>query len=339
MSDYIQDTLKMQIYYNSLFNKVCVEEKYSNTLTESYILMENVKDKVSSFFTNIIKILENILNKFLVNLAEITKVNEKWVNANKDKIQNINYNNLEIKAIPFWEFDFNDMKNELKSMIRLLKKNPDNSILNAKDMKQAIMDKHFSKYKSGDLPIAECFKNYFKVGKADPKGLAPRSLTGNALKQLCNNTMVPYILDYHKTASPFLKNRIAEIKNELKIIDRRLKTANKTENTTTKESYNNDIFNYLPDLELLYEEATKKFEVNVKNSNEPTTNNTNKPLDKKDKGQFVKSTTSNSTDLTYYKNLLQIIQLAIASAMTAMEEKYRVYVSSLKQIVSATKTK
>lgn len=338
MSDYIQDTLKMQIYYNSLFNQMTIEETYSNTVMESFIVMENLKDKVSSFFSNIIKMLESILNKFLVNLAEITKVNEKWINDNKERIKNINYDSIEIKAIPFWQFNFEKMKTELKSMTNLLKKSPDKNIINAKDMRQAIIDKHFSKYKSGDLPIAECFKNYFKVGSPDPKALEPKKVESGALKQLCINVMAPYVLDYHKTASPFLKNRVSEIKNELKIIDRRLKNSQKASNTTTKESYNEDIFSYMGDLQLLFEEAVKKVEVNVKNDNNAPLNK-KETLDKKDKGQFVKSTTSNSSELTYYKNILQLIQLALASAMTAMEEKYRIYVSTLKQIVAATKQK
>ena len=159
-----------------------------------------------------------------------------------------------------------------------------------------------------------------------------------AVKKQCVGVLLPYVHDYRTKTTSDLKTLKGSVDNAIKNIERMIK------NSQTKESvgesfclienalYKDTDLRYCMNSHILFED-TNNTDDKKENLNGSVSDSKN---DKYDGNDMVKRFENKSSkELEYAKNIMKIFQVAIASAFTAVEEKYRQSMKVLRGVMKA----
>lgn len=348
--DYCLETLNFHYEMTRQLNDVMFEqmEKESEFIISSLenmmiVVNEAVQDpqKKKNIFTRIIEFIKRIFRAFTEKAKSLFNTNKKWLEENAPKLKKLNYDGLELTIVPFWLFNVNKAKeidNISANVFRKLRNDPSEAekYKDLDDMKQKL----FNKFSDENGDLTNGLKNLFRTG--NPKTVKPVTLKNKELKNKVINEFIPYCMNY-LSGPKFVSDQIKKMENEIKLVE------NIMDKKSINESYCLIEDCYFSETELVYcgnyivtEAENQSTEQNK--PNQQTTNQNNNPsptkVEVKDYGDkyAIKRKNEyekfNSKQLTAIKNLLQIQQTIIAAAMTVMEEKYTVYMKSMKQILS-----
>jgi hypothetical protein len=312
------------------------------------VVNEAVQDsqKKRNIFQRIIEFIKRIFQTFMNKVKSLFTTNKKWLEENASKLEKLNYDGLEVTIVPFWTY--NDIKakevdNITKNTIRALINNPGEAekYKDLEDMKQKLFNKYLDE--NGDL--ANGLKNFYRTGNS--KSVKPVTLKNNELKNKIIQDFIPYCNNY-QARTKVINDLIREVENEIKLVE------NMINKKSVNEAYCLIEECYLNETELVYcanyivteaenRPAKEENKPSQQNSNQDKTSPTKvevkdfgnkETLERKDEYDKM-----NSKELTLLKNLLQIKQTNIAALMTVMEERYSVYIKTMKQILSARNNK
>lgn len=348
--DYCLETLNFHHEMTRQLNDIMFEqmERESEFIISSLenmmvIVNEAIQDtqKKRNIFQRIIDFIKRIFETFMNKVKSLFATNKKWLEENASKLEKLDYDGLEVTIVPFWTY--NDSKarevdNITKNAIRALVNNPGEAdkYENLEDMKQKL----FNKYLDEDGDLANGLKNFYRTGNS--KTVKPVTLKNNELKNKIIQDFIPYCNNY-QARTKVISDLIREVENEIKLV----------ENMINKKSVNEAFCLiedcYLHETELAYcpnyivTEAENQPPKEDKPAQQKSNDNKTSPTKVEVKDFGNKETLArkdeydkmNSKQLTMVKNLLQIKQTNIAALMTVMEERYSVYIKTMKQILSA----
>lgn len=349
--DYCLETLNFHHEMTRQLNDIMFEqmERESEFIISSLenmmiVVNEAVQDnqKKRNIFQRIIDFIKRIFRAFTEKTKSLFATNKEWLEENAPKLKNLNYDGLELTIVPFWSFNTNKTKeidNNISNVFRNLRNNPSEAekYKDLDDMKQKL----FNKYSDENGDLTNGFKNFFRTG--NPKTVKPVTLKNNELKNKVIQEFIPYCMNY-QSGTKIVSDQIKIMENEIKLVE------NIMDKKSINESYCLIEDCYFSETELVYcgnyivtEAENQSTEQNKQNQQTTNQNNNPSPTKVEVKDYGDKETVErkdeyekfNSKQLTAIKNLLQIQQTFIAAVMTVMEEKYNVYMKSMKQILSA----
>lgn len=350
--DYTSITLEEQLIndkllYTNLLEQMVLESDLIISCLESYQVLleeaekiEKTQTKTVSILTKLKEFFKRLLGLFTKKTMELFNNDNEWMNKNLGKLDSIDFSNIKIEMIPFWNMDVNKMKTAVTKINDKI-----NSVINDKNnlpkyndieaFKSDILKEYLDD--SGDL--VKGLKNYFSVGNA--KGpLKYVSLEGDQLKKT-SNLFKEYCQSYKSVVIPFINSLMNSIETNISSIEKTIKSR------SVKESYclvensffiDNDLQQF-PSFIIL--EAEQPAENNKPDNNQTEKQDevkrtkvtvVNKESDDKKDGEKTYKDYS-SDQLMFVKNAMKVNQLILSSLMTILEEKYRAYLTALKGII------
>jgi len=331
-------------FFSTLLERMEQESQSINkSIDDNFIVLEadttnnnqGIWEKIKAFF-------KRIFGVFSTKTKTLFDSNKKWMDENFNKLDKINYDKLKIVMLPFWSMTINDIKGVLNTIQGIA----DNELNNPKrlekykdvdEMKNTLFKEYFNE--DNDLTLG--LKNKFRSN--NPKGpIKTQELSGGELKNKVAE-FKDYCYNYGKDITPMIQALINKAEQSLNRIERVLK---ESINFCLVESafYSQTELFYCSNFEAVFEAdetnkddkkkdekkpgdaSTKPTEVSVVNTDDKS------KVDEHEENKKY-SNVSNS-QLTMYKNIAQIIQLAITSAMTVLEERFSAYLNALKKIVA-----
>jgi len=332
-------------FFSTLLERMEEESEFINkSLNNNYIVLESDTTNNQGIWEKIKTFFKRIFGVFSEKTKTIFDSNKKWMDENFNKLDKINYDKLKITMWPFWLMTINDIKGVLSTIQGIA----DNELNNPKklekyknvdDMKNTLFKEYFNE--DNDLTLG--LKNKFRSN--NPKGpIKTQELSGGELKTKVGEFR-EYCYNYGKDITPMVQAWINKAEQSLTRIEKVLKESIGMDFCLIENIiYSNTDLIYCSNFEAIFEadnttqtndkrkdekkpgESTKPTEVSVVN-----TDDKNKVDEQNENKKY--SDVSNS-QLTMYKNIAQIIQLAITSAMTVLEERFSAYLNALKKIVA-----
>lgn len=347
--DYCLETLNFHHEMTRQLNDILFEqmERESEFIISSLenmmiVVNEAVQDnqKKRSIFQRIIDFIKRIFQTFTDKVKSLFTTNKKWLEENVSKLEKLDYDGLEVTIVPFWTYNDSKAKevdNITKNAIRALVNNPGEAdkYKDLEDMKQKLFNKYLDE--NGDL--ANGLKNFYRTGNS--KTVKPVTLKNNDLKNKIIQDFIPYCNNY-QARTKVISDLIREVENEIKLVENMINKKSVNEAFCLVEDC------YLHETELSYcpnyivTEAENQQSKEDKPAEQKSNENKTSPTKVEVKDFGNKETLArkdeydkmNSKQLTMVKNLLQIKQTNIAALMTVMEERYSVYIKTMKQILS-----
>lgn len=347
-----------QLYHEEVLEQLNIERDFMISCLENYIILEAETDnnnKKGNWLEAIMNAIKGIFNKFIQVSQELFTNDSDWIKNNIPKLANINYNGLKVETLQYWTVKpeqimatLNDLQKEISAF-----KPGDTKLAELQTREDIENYGAFKKYKKRNQSFADSIKAKFKTNEEN----APKSivLENDALKQQCVGEMARYVTTYNTTLLSSLKSTYNNFNRMLKNVERELKSRN-----ALSESFCILENAYYSDTELRFcSNYSSVFEAeNEQNNNTQTNNNQNNNTDKKESLNKVQDTSKNNDNnqnnntqnnnapkdnsseyYNYTRIAIQLNQLALTAAMTACEEKYRAYMSILKGVVGARKSK
>jgi len=362
--------LSDELFYEEILEQVNVERDFMLSCFENNIILEAEapsSENKGNWIRKIIDTIKSIFNKFLENVTNLFRNDEKWISQNIPKLKDLNFNDLKVTVLPYWNLDTKDITGALSELQREINnmKYGDARLKNLQDRADVEQFGAFKKYTPKNGSFTDGIKAFFKTGeKNEPK---PVTLVGDQLKIVCVNQMSRYVNEFNSTLLPSLKSSYNNYTRLLSNVEKELSRSN-----NLKESFCIIENSFYVDTELsLCSNFNKVFEATVSNEknrngkaiidldNNEHENVTNKNTNQNQNNQkddtplnkvedTSKDNNSNQNDntkptnnngniqyYTYLKHVIQLNQIAIAAAITACEERYRSYMSILRGVVSA----
>lgn len=352
MTDYTLKALDFQLestrqLQSILFNQMERESDFILSCLESMsIVMEaettNDNDK-RNFFEKIIDFIKKIFGVFTEKTKTLFKNNKEWLDDNIPKLDHMDYSGLEIELLPYWVMNTSKMESAAKQILDKMNKemrnvNPERH----KDMENVKND-IFAQYLDEEDSLAGGFKNFFRVGKA--KGpIKPVTIKDNELKSKAKSEFANYCRKYDTAISPTVQRLLNQAQTNFKMASDML---NKKE--AMKENFCLIEGAFYSETDLAYCENFVVLEADQNEKKEEK--KPEKPVDDKDRSPTKVNVTDHGSkqnaqthdklnalsteQLSVAKNIAQVAQMAIAAYMTVAEERFHVYLSALKQIISA----
>ena len=327
-------------FFSTLLERMEFESDFINSsIDANHIVLEannnqGIWEKIKAFF-------KSIFGTFTTKTKLLFDSNKKWMDENFNKLDKLDYSKLKIDMIPFWLRSIDGVKSDVTNINGIA----DNVLNNPKKLNSYkymddVKKKLFKDYlnEDGDLTIG--FKNKFRVGAA--KGpIKTVELTGDALKKEVTE-FKDYCFNYGKDIVPMVQSWINKAEQSLTRIEKVLKESINMNFCLIENSmYSNTDIAYCSNFDVVFEAEVnqndktsdkKSADASVKPTQVTVVNTDNKEeTDKHD--ETKKYSGLNTSQLTMYKNVAQIIQLAITSAMTVLEERFHAYINALKGIV------
>ena len=309
--------------------------------------VENKKnDKQKTLFERIKAFFERILEMFKDRTNELLKRDKPFIDSlgNGEKFDNIDFGPLKIEMTPYWKgCDLNEMDvilTKIRSLIDI-NKMPSNGDVSTNSIISS--NQELSEYISNDTTFIDGIQKYFKVKKGSTK---PVLVQGDDFKKLCKDDFLTYVKEYHGEAIRKMQNNKNAIMNASNKIQNMIK--NKQSKEAAAESFcviENSLY---IDTDLKYcINSNAVFEAETPNID----NNNNKKEDEKDHHEFIneekdkktgndivrKFKDSSDIELEYAKNILQINEIALTSAMTVAQNKYDLYIKTIREVINADK--
>lgn len=307
--------------------------------------VEKKKDeKQKTLFERIKAFFERVLEMFKERTNELSKRDKPFIDSlgNGEKFDDIDFGPLKIEMTPYWTgCDLKEM-DAILSKIRALidiNKIPSNGDMSTNSIISS--NQELSQFISDDTAFVNGIQKYFKVKKSSTK---PVLIQGDDFKKLCKDDFLTYVKDYHGEAIKNMQN------NKNAIVNASNKIQNMIKNKQSKEAAS-ESFCVIENS--LYIDTDLKYCIN---SNavfeaETTTNDNDKKEEEKDHLEFIneekdkntgndivrKFKDSSDTELEYAKNILQINEIALTSAMTVAQNKYNMYMKAIRGVINADK--
>lgn len=336
--------LSDQLFYDEILEQANVERDFMMSCLENNIILEAESpssEKKGGWLKSIIENIKRIFKKFLENVAALFDDDKKWIAEKLPKLKELNFDGLKVNVLPYWKMDpklitstLSDFQKEINAM-----KHGDARLRNLQDREDVEQSGAFKKFVPKHGTFAEGIKAFFKIGETnEPK---PVALEGDALKIICVNQMTRYVNEFNSTLLPSLKNSFNNLTNLLDNVDRELsRSSNVSEAFCVIENayYSDTELSLCANYGLLCEadNSGKKDDGDkpVLNKVEDTSSDKNNNDDKND-SDTKPTKNANVMYYTYLKHVIQLNQLAVAAAITACEERYRAYMSILRDVVNA----
>jgi len=357
MTDYTIPTLEFHLRLNTSMHEILFEQMEAESefilscLENMQIVTEaEVQDKKSKqgIFQRIINFIKKLFTSFADKAKLIEQANRKWMDENLAKLDNINFDGLEIEMVPFWIMNSAGSKRGREEGTKIA-----NSLGSAmkkgkyKDMDLLKKDYLSNYMKEGDFTAG--IKNYLRYGSAN--GDKPVKLVGRDLKKKVLGEMRPYCDKYKNEAAEAIKGMSEAINKIASAVD---KEVDRRELKPTSESfcmiegmpYNKTELIYCENFIVMEADEGKKEDTTGK----LVDNTSNKEVEERKAATDVgirdhgskqaaklvgNAEKANDDVLIATKNALQIMQTIAAAQMTVAEEAYHAYLSAIKQIVSA----
>jgi hypothetical protein len=327
--DYALDSiLKENISYNDkMLNNILMEaaifEKSLNVgiidTVDITTLLEATDNTKSNFIDNIMEFFKNLFNSFITKNKAFIEANKKWLADNTEKLKSKDYKGIEIEMVPFWVIKPDEIINTMNSIA--------NTKPSGSTRDEFIKSNSILKSIVGEQEIKPALQKYFRVGKSS--NLDKVKVSGSQLKNTVE-TMLSFVTEYDKYVDKIqaMKNKYNTELTQLKNISKNPKPTNESfsllENTIYKESRLISCYNY----DLIFEADTK-----TTDTRSVSVVNNNKTDDKKDTPVTNKGS-NNPDEFMMHKVYIQTNQLVVSTAMSAIEERYVVYMKALKQLAS-----
>lgn len=329
----------IESHYNLVrnFNKVLNEkmERENDIIMQcmetAEIIFEAVEEK-KSFFKTVIDFLKRIRDAFLGKLSKLTDLSSRWLAKNEKMLQNINFDGLSVEVLPYWNINSGKLVTEAKKISNKVFDSLDKPVV------ENVEQTYFRMYGGGNGDsMADNFKQYFRFGNIN-KNIKPVTLSNNELKSKMMGEFIPYCKKYKTVFSPVIKQLVGDAERDLSRLEKELnkKSSNVTESTFITLG---DV--PLIDMGIVLEADTPEVKVNRSESSSNSNQNKDDKKDTKPKVTVNRATSTQDKsvgDLKYMRKLVQINQIAMASLMTAAEERFNAYWSIIKQ-VGATSNK
>jgi len=332
-------------FFSTILERMEEESKFINdSINNNFILLEadDNTNKNQGIWESIKAFFKRIFGMFSEKTKTLFDSNKKWMDDNFNKLDKINYDKLKISMLPFWLMSVDRIKNVVNRIQEIANNelnNPKNleKFKDIEDMKSNL----FRNYLNEDNDLTLGFKNKFRVN--NPKGpIKVEELEGAELKSKAVE-FKNYCYNYGKDILPVVQAWISKAEQSLNRVEKVLKESADfclIENTL----YCNTDLVHCSNFEVVFEADDSQNDNKKKDEKKPgdaSTKPTEVSVVNKDNKEDVnaqeenkKYSNLNSTQLNMYKNIVQIIQLSITSAMTVLEERFRAYLNALKSIVA-----
>lgn len=342
------------ILFNKEFNEILFERMEAESefmiacLEDHHILLEEVgtqtNAKTESLWERIKSFFQRLINVFKGKAKSLFESNKEWMDNNFNKLDKINYADLKISALPYWEMPMEKMRDvasAVETKIRSAATNPKSkeTYSDMNKLKSELLSNYLDE--NGDLTIG--LKNTYRCGQ--PKGpIKPVALEGPNLERLVKE-FKNYCYNYGKDIEPFIQGLMNKAEKEIKTIEGMIKNIAAKESFCLVENslYSETELKYCDNFIVLEAEAPAKEEPKKEEpkvldaSKQPTkVEVVNKGDANQKETDDIKQTYSklNSDQLSFAKNAMQIYQLSISALMTVLEEKFSAYLNALKGIVN-----
>ena len=357
MFDYTKNTEYEYLVLESDLNELLLEqmalesEFIRNSCGANIILeadaneVENKKnDKQKTLFERIKAFFERILEMFKERTNELLKRDKPFIDSlgNGEKFDNIEFGPLKIEMTPYWKgCDLNEMDvilTKIRSLIDI-NKMPSNGDVSTNSIISS--NQELSKYISNDTTFNDGIQKYFKVKKDSIK---PVLVQGDDFKKLCKDDFLKYVKDYHGEAIRKMQNNKNAIMNASNKIQNMIQ--NKQSKEAAAESFcviENSLYidtdlKYCINSNAVFEAETPNIDNNKKEDEKDHHEFINEEKDKKTGNDIVrKFKDSSDIELEYAKNILQINEIALTSAMTVAQNKYDLYIKTIREVINADK--
>ncbi len=341
----LKNNLKTVREFNELiFNKMEDESDFIiNTLENYQVIFEEAQQvmdstKQAGFFQRLADFFKRLFGVFSEKTKSIFESNKKWMDDNFNKLDKIDYSNIEIKMVPFWNMSLNRIKADSYAMARKITTIMTNkqTLEKYKDF-DTIKKDIYGAYLDDNGDLTNGLKNYYRTGNS--KGsIEMVSLKGNTLKEKINEFKT-YCFNYGKDIEPFVQNLMATGEKELQRVEKTLKSRPVEENFCLVENtfYNATDVAQFNGFTVLEAEQPKSNDTKKDTSTKPTeVQIVNKDDDKQKEEEDTtnqKYSGLSTNELLFLKNIMQIEQVSISALMTVIEERFKAYMNALKAII------
>lgn len=324
------------IEWEANYIKTCIE---TNSIVNEASHVENK----NSILGRIAEIINNIFSKFLEKVKKIKMDLKPFKEEYLDKLEHLDYEGINLNVFPHWNVNVNTIKKHIKDM-----ENAARTVIRNEPPEDTSIDyiikniTPFNKFHDEKLDYKTVMRKKFSTGDnlSDNK---PQELSNaNEIKKVCLIAK-EFITNYDSYA-----NELNNARNDVtKIIDDMDKYI-KSKDSSVKESLGiylelegaylrNTDLKFCSDFGLVFEDATSGNSSNNEKE-EPKSNSVEVNSDNQNGNESGNNTNIGSVKTaTYYKNICTIIQTALITAITVLEEKLYVYKTIIKQVV-LTKT-
>lgn len=363
--DYCSEVTKSFIFTDALLHSAILEQMEAESdliracLEGLDILTEadendTAQAKTRSVWEKIKEFFKQLFSIFTDKTKQLFATNKKWMDANFNKLDKIDYSKVSIEMIPYWNVDLNKAKSEILSISKTfanlgkteenLKKYSDFNTLKNEVLKNYLDE-------NGDLTNG--LKNFYRVGNA--KGpLKAETVSGRRLAELVKE-MKAFCFTYDKNVLPMLNSCRASIEQEIQRIEAATKTVTEGFCLVENAYYRDTDLKYIPGYQVLFEaeqsannqqqnqnnqqqtnqqQSTNPRQVSVKvsgnvNKGQQTTQN-NQGQNQDDN----KYKNYNALQLKFLNNIAKVSETNISACMTAMEDRFAAYMVAMKQLVA-----
>jgi len=334
-------------YYNTVLEQINNESEllkycYENALIDEErfaVVTEGLKDTLNNFIEKIIEIIDKIKVKYSSTSENLIKSNEKWLNSNKEKLQKFNYDNISaIHIIPYWDVPTNDILNTLKRFENELSNPPKGPELEKIIVDEMVNNPPYKEFTDMGADFKTGLRNKFTMNS---KIIKSETLTGAAIKDRIIKEIIPFIENYGNVVNP-MKTRLTSLQTLIRNMNRRLPNVNKVEESYSileETMFINSSLRHCLNFEYVFEaeEPAKKTDQSSEEVNkEKEVRVEAKPNNDKngEEGSSAPKTDAQQ-ELAWLKETARLNQLAVTTAMSVLEERYRKYVKVCKDIITA----
>lgn len=348
MEDFLD--IERESTLDTLFN---IEEEMNyihNCMEANSILVEkaNPANKKEGFFTRIKNAISSLFSKFIEKakrlVSDIMPMKKEFL----DKLNQISYENIPIKAFPYWDVGMDKPFQDITAMYNVLKSALSGNQTEAPDFYKSPEEivknlKPFDKYKHESEGYQSVMRMKFSTGD-NLDNYKEKEITDPAtVKKLCMAAS-NFIQGYDAFITK-IKGYVNSYQNTLKQLER----IEKEKMKATKESFNPYLMlesatlsetdlKFCSDFNLVFEadgdnsnKSEPAKEEQKENPNKPTVGNVSE-----ENGEFKAEITDGATlkYVTYLKNLCILVHKSLVVYMTVLEAKYFFYKSLVRQVVA-----
>lgn len=309
-------------------------------------------EKTKEFFRKIYEFIKNIIARFKEKVQSLQN-NVKWVTERQDQFNKLDYDNINVELVPYWEGDING---SVTRFINEIKLNNVQNMNNKDDVKnlsdrETFIETVLGKYTPKNGELVDGLKDLMRVG--DVNGSDPVKLTGSSLRGIVTKHMIPGVVNYDEAVKT-LTDTERLVDNELKVIEREMTKREMDLDKSVTESALNLI-------NTIYESLSHVLPVSILEAEEPAKNASTTEDDKKDSPNTKTSSNAKENkkvevevvdkeiasadkastelykdkggnELKMMRNVVHFQQLALTSMMTILEERNVVYNNTLRSI-------
>lgn len=348
--DYIEDALCEhysldRLFYEYLQEQFGYESEFMLLALENNIILEaEIKNNIENFWDKFPEAINKLYQNFKLSTMDLVNGNQEFIDKELSKISGYDFSKLRITTIPYWNnTTLNQNGQEIEKLMTHIRNKvgmpKPEEIQNYTSTSNIEKYGEFSKLTIPGKSLGESIKIKFLYGHNVTEPFTPIELRGEEFKNICMNSMYPYVQNYSQTI-PEIMRATNTLKSEVNKI-KRTKSSLKEAYCHIEEAFykDTDLF-YCINHELLFE-AEGETTQNVNQPQSPTTNTTQiEPKGKLNKVVDEENTKEGKTESCYDKYLCsacKIINLAIAAQMTSKETIYKSYMQVLRGVYNTKK--